>query len=252
MTDILYSYPKSSCQITACEKACDTNGSFEGQSTVTSLGIPSCIDDSSFMCGDSVPFGTMHQPYNQKKGYKYLNSEIARTGFARDFRRVDCKDQTICPQLYVSTDPRLIDPRRNSMLSLDRPPYDSSVPMGQVYAEPTLQNYGVGYTDYSSIKTGHIQYYVDNELEGAYYSPNFSTTVNVKQFVYKDPMDVYKPQYYREPLVENRHLNVNKSSWNGQLSWIHDSQEQRQDIMARQMVPMNQNRYQSRYSISPL
>jgi len=246
MTDILYNYPKSSCQSTACVKQCDPV-TFEGQTTITSLGIPSCTDDSSFVCSDSVSFGTIHQPYDKKPEYKYLNGTIAQTGFASDFRRVNCKSQGNCPQVYVSTDPRLIDPRRASMIALDRPPYDSSVPMDQVYTDPTLQNYGAGYTDYSSIKTGHIQYYVDSELDGAYYNPNFPTTTSVKQVVYKDPMDVYKPHYYREPLTGNSHLNVNRKSWNGQLSSISDSQEQRQDIMSRQMAIMNQNRYQARY-----
>jgi len=174
------------------------------------------------------------------------NAPISATSSNKNINRQDG-----CPPVtWVSNDARLLDVPRNSLLQLDRPPYNSGMFLHKdpytkensmkIYDEK-YKNYGQCYSDYSDITAGDIYYYVDKSREDAYYEPNFTIPMQTNGFVFKDPMDNFKPVYKRE-------VNKFPDETYSKLSWIRDSAFHREDIMAGQMAVANQQRYEPRYT----
>jgi hypothetical protein len=201
-----------------------------------------------FECYDRKPFRVDIEPKNEH-GYVNINPLVMRGKYANDFQQIDCSRNTACSKVqYASKDPRLISVAHGGqVLTLDRPPADSTPSPAQVSTDISLDKYGQGYRTYSDIDGGHIMYYIDKSRQDPFYTPLFSTSARAYGTLYRDPMGVYKPQYDREPLKCNDPLNTTKDSYEGGLSWIQDSQEHRQDLLAKQLRKRNQERWEPRW-----
>lgn len=244
MADIVYDYPQSSCQCYNCSKK---NYHFPTSGVPTNLSVRNCNISSYYDCFDRRPFKQAIEPH-LKEGFNIYNPEVALQSYAPEFQKIACKNDKDCSTVYISTDPRLIDVPRSQLLPLDRPPYDDTVKLENVYTDKTLRRYGKDYRTYSDINAGQITYYTDKSIEDAFFQPNFSTSATMVGTMYKDPMGAMKPQYDRYPLKCDNHLNTDKDSYDGGLSWISDSMEFRQDLMAKQMRKSNQTRWSPRWT----
>ena len=65
---------------------------------------------------------------------------------------------------------------------------------------------------------------------------------------YQDPMNAMKPYYHRVPLVRDDPIGPERDVYSGCLSWIQDSNEQREDIMALQLSGQNRSKWSSRWA----
>ena len=173
---------------------------------------------------------------NSKCGYQNLNPETLTNMYDLDYYPVG-KD------LFGSSDPRLISTAHDGMkLTLDRPPIFGEVRLKDIYVEPTLENYGKRYKNYSDIKAGQIMYYFDKSIEDTYFHPIFENDAVALGRNYVDPMNSYKPSYERIPIRKNQPL------YPGGLSSIADIDEHREDIISLQMRPQNRTKYSARWT----
>jgi hypothetical protein len=180
------------------------------------------------------------------KGYTYLNT-LSSQDFNPDFNKVNCPESSRCKTVYFAQDARLFDPRRNSLIKLDRPPFSSNFfttnnPANyfSIYSKK-FNEYGRPYRSYADINLGDILYYTDHETEDAYNAPNFTIPAQVDGVLFRDPMGALKPTYVRS-IVSKPDECYNK------LSWIRDSAMHREDIMAGQMSQRNQQRRAPRWN----
>jgi len=231
------------------QRGLKNNPVFKEQVEPKNTGECSNISMGPYGCYDFSEVNGAHNPYAgpNRKGYSYMNRPSAQD-YNPDFYQVDC------PQggtVYFAQDARLFDPRRNSLLKLNRPPYSSNffttnndmIPEDyySIY-QPKFDQFGAKvYEGYGDIKTGDINYYISHETEDAYNRPNFTIPSQVQGVLYKDPMGALKPTYVRK-VVQKPDGNYNK------LSWIRDSAMHREDIMAGQMAQMNQQRWTPRWT----
>jgi hypothetical protein len=125
-------------------------------------------------------------------------------------------------------DPRLISAAHSGdRLLLDAPVRDGGVAMKDVPA--CRAGYAMNYPSLASIGGGDITYYYDAAIGRPFIKPLFDDSL-VARLAYVDPMGAYKPHYYRDS---------DKVSGPG-LTWLRDSQYQREDILARQIWRRNQ------------
>jgi len=159
--------------------------------------------------------------------------------------RVDLNGHVFTSKMTTdtSTDPRLLNASRNMRLRLSHAPIDGSVKESAMYDHRALQ-YGGVYTSYANIGSGQIVYYVDKSLQDAFPSPNFTEKVEIVKSVFTDPMGSVKTMYTRNQLnPENPLLHPQNSAKDYGLSFLRDTNQQREDIMASQMAVMNRNRW---------
>jgi hypothetical protein len=178
------------------------------------------------------------EPRNEH-GFITLNPSVMYDNYAKDFHRLKNSQ-------YTSSDPRLISPSYGGqVLKLDNPPVETDIHLDQLATDESLNNYGQGYSTYSDINAGNITYYIDKSIRDPFYSPNFTTPAYVYGKLYIDPMGAFKPRYERVPVKCNNPLDTKKNIYDGELSWIQDSGEHRQDLMSHQMSKQNQQKWSS-------
>lgn len=152
---------------------------------------------------------------------------------------------------YISpSDPRLINPIYNMMLRLDKPPTVGGLPLDKVYEkEEKTSTYGT----YRNIKLGDMRYYIDNSIKDALYKPVYDMPAIVDNIMYKDPMDNYKPQYIRKDSSVYTPSNSMNNTENPpllshhSLSFISDTSEAREQLIARQQLKNNQQKWSARW-----
>lgn len=149
---------------------------------------------------------------------------------------------------YVANDPRLVDVARGGYyMHLDVPPITGEVKLKDIYSDPVLDNYGKPvYRDYEDIKAGQVLYYVDPATGPPLIEPIFTNPAQTTGWLMQDPMGALKPYYCRKPLVYTNVYDTDHYK-PGELTWIRDSQESREDIMALQMDLMNRQKYSARW-----
>lgn len=133
------------------------------------------------------------------------------------------------------SDPRLVSEGHNGLkIQLDSLPINGEVSSRDVYKKRL--GYDQFYSSYSRIKGGQHEYYFDPQLARPFIPQLFSAgpEVNVMQ-MYIDPMGASKPHYCREKLGKNSGFC---------LSWLRDSTNHREDLLARQLWRRNQNNYE--------
>jgi len=214
--------------------------------SIYSCSIPKELDNYS----TSRAFLSSIQPNPVKHGYTILNPSAVKNKLATDFNYIEnCNPPVSCnKKQFMSMDPRLISVQHSGqVLSLDTPPITVDIPLDQISTDSSLDNYGQNYKDYSDVSAGQITYYIDKSQEDPFFLPNFATSANTKGYLYQDPMSSIKPQYTRQSLFENNRFKPTRSKFTGCLSSIEDSLSFREDLMARQMLKRNQQRYEPRY-----
>lgn len=98
------------------------------------------------------------------------------------------------------------------------------------------------YKSYKDITSGNILYYTENRPVSQIYStPVFTNDSVIVAQMYKDPMNSHKAQYQR---VQT------KNNLKNQLTFIQDTSEAREELIALQMRKMNENVYQSTWNIT--
>jgi hypothetical protein len=235
-------YPKSSCNCYDCEY---NDYKFPDSGYPTNMSVRNCNFSPYYNCYNKKPFKVQNEPDNLK-GFTYFNPDTLT--YDNTFEQVECpydKNKIV----YASTDPRLVGvPQGGQVQTLDRPPVNSAIKLADIYNE-NLRNYGKNYRTYTDIKSGQIVYYVDKEIQDAFFNPLFENNSTSVGTIYVDPMGSIKPQYDRIPIYNNNLLDTdNNTHYKGGLSWIQDSCESREDLIALQMRKHNQSRYEPRWT----
>jgi len=252
MTDRVYIYPQSSC---TCYN-CTTNKKYESVKNTngkpSNLSVRGCSVPSHFDCYNRKYVGTNTQPKDsQEMKINYINPQAYTQNYAKSFMAVDCKEPDACRQCpnpqYGSWDPRTWSATRNQYITFETPPLDGSIKLKDIYND-NLKGYGQNYQTYSDINAGQIVYYVDKSREDAYYRPLFNENVQVDTLVYKDPMDAMKPEYPRVTPYKNPITDESCNYGEYCLSFIKDTNMFREDILASNMVKINQQRWMPRWS----
>lgn len=244
MANVIYDYPKSSCNCYECTKK-DYN--FDTHGMPTNMSVRNCQTPKLFECYDKAPFRFDIEP-RDKKGIDVMNPQAMESKYSPDFQKINCPNAQGCNQTqYTSHDPRLFYTPYAQRLALDRPPIESSPKLSQLSTDKSLDNYGKNYTGYHDIDAGHIVYYINRERQDPFFSPLFTTSAYTYGTLYQDPMGAMKPVYTRTPLKYNNPLDTQKKSYEGGLSWMQDSMSHREDLLSRQMWRINQERYEPRW-----
>jgi len=235
-----FSYPQSSCDSYLFPP--------ESLSTVgpeTNLGIRN-INTKAFLHTDRQSLGSKIGPDPNAKGDVILNPQVRDENLAKDFFPVTCSLSGCDHIQYASEDPRLVNAAVPMTLTLNQPPATSSVSNQDIYS-PSLNNYGQNYKQYSDISAGQITYYIDDSIKAPFHSPNFTNQAVVSAQMYQDPMGGLKPQYTRSPIVKPPPVGSLRNCYEGCLSWIEDSQNQREEIMSTQISKSNNHKYSARW-----
>ncbi len=179
--------------------------------------------------------------YGSQNGIDSSGSDYVRintlTAWDTDFEKIPCVSEAArdtCNNVaFVSEDPRLVSPAHSGQrLALDSIPLNGKV---QVWETPYIAGYKPrGYNSYSDIKGGQNTYYYNKQLAVPFINELFIQPGLVVKENYIDPMDSYKPHYYRASMMDNKHC----------LSWIRDSQFHREDMMSKQIWNRNQTNYE--------
>ena len=173
------------------------------------------------------------------EGFDILNPNVIQSGLGQDFTQVS---NNCCA--FYSSDPRLIRQPTKTHLHLDKPAYDGNY--GNISLNEDFNKHenltkinDSNYQTYSDINYGQITYYIDKNIQEPYFKPNFTNKTCITHEIFEDPMGSIKPQYNRKKIYNNN----KKNKYNGNLSWLEDSLEHREDLMSLQMRKINQERW---------
>jgi hypothetical protein len=176
----------------------------------------------------------------KEQEYILLNPETLE--YDNRYYKVNCPRRSV----YFTQDPRLISSSRGGdPLPLDLPPINQGVKIKNVYTDLGFNN--TIYKDYSAIRSGDIMYYIDKSIAGAYYRPVFVNPSFVTGYDYIDPMGSVKPTYTRTPVHHENPLDVKANTYKTGLSFLDQTSEFREDIIAKQQSVHNQQKYSARY-----
>ncbi len=230
---------QSNCPCYQCE---DNQYLLKTQGYKTNIGAVDGEIPLAYACYSNIPFDFYN--IDQQHGYTVMNPQVLEN-HSIDLDKVTMPNiQGIDTIQYVSAyDSRL----RSSLHSgqhtiLDRPPQQCTIDGLTSTFNTDLDGYGKPVNTYSDINSGQIVYYVNNDQKNPFCYPNFSMPATVDKNMFKDPMGALKPQYNRNTSVASTHY---PQKYIGNLSWIQDSQDQREDIMSLQMRRRNQQRWET-------
>lgn len=180
------------------------------------------------------------QPMNTKDRIQRLGGRGSEYQ-TEQYINVKCPTSSGCSRGYLGLNPRTTSPFTGQRMILDKPNLTGEINPADLYTSK-FDNYG-RYSDYTNMKAGDIEYYIDDSLAGTYFKPNFVTKAHVEHAIVKDPMGIQRPDYRRTSCAQY--------SWDPCypdqcFSSTHDTLEYRQSIMASQMRKFNESRYMSR------
>lgn len=243
MANTFNNYPQSSTNSYECTK----NNYVFSEGVPTNMSVRNCDFPAYYECYDRKVFKKQIEPRNIE-GFVNLNPDAIRNQYDKSFSKINC--QNTGATFYGSSDPRLVSSFHNGQfLPLDKPPINGGqIKLADIYTDPTLQNYGKQYSSYMDVNAGDIVYYIDKSIQDAFYKPVYENNAYDTGVLYKDPMGSMKPQYLRQPVIGNNVLNTKRENYQHGLSWMEDSNEQREDIIARQQLKNNQQKYSARWT----
>lgn len=246
MAELLQNYPKSSCNCYNCESK---YYNFHENGIPTNMSVRDCNFSNYYDCDNKKLFKVQIEPRNLEN-YEFLNPYAISKSYDKNFIGVKGSDTKSYNNIvYTSNDPRLVSATHSGqILALDKPPINESINLDKIYTDPKMKYYGQKYNSYRDINAGQILYYIDKSIEDALYQPLFENNANVEGIMYKDPMGSMKPHYKRTPIKNQNLLETRHNNNHGELTWIRDSQETREDLMSRQMSKFNQQKYSSRWT----
>ena len=98
---------------------------------------------------------------------------------------------------------------------------------------------GKHYKSYNDIQGGYIKYFPKNRpIEQVYSKPIFTNINQVNAYKFQDPMGNIKPYY--DAIHDNKPKNI-------QLSFINDTSNNREELIALQMRKMNTVLYENKW-----
>lgn len=181
------------------------------------------------------------EPDFSKTGYDDLNAPCTISPF---FCPENTSSNDCANPVYVSNinDARIFDGARGILTKLDSVPLQTYYDLinDNVSLNPYLDGYGIGYRDYSQIKEGQVQYYVDKSLAQPFYDPVYAIPSQSIGYNWQDPMSSVKPQFLKSYPDTTKYSN---------LSAIDDTSKFREDIIARQQRTHNQRKYELVYDL---
>ena len=242
----IQNYPLSSCN---CYE-CDTNKYNFSSGVPTNMSVRNCdVSNPYYNCYNNRVFDQNIEPRLQPNEYTNLNPKAIDNLYDTSFKKIECDINEGCGKtVYISTDPRLISTSHSGqVLALDVPPLNGKVKLSEVYTDPRLQNYGRRYTSYEDVNAGQIEYYIDKHFDDAFYTPVYENPSFATSSILIDPMGSIKPQYNRVPVKNNNVMDTKRDNFDHKLSSLQDSNEHREDLMARQQRKNNQQNYQLRW-----
>lgn len=248
MTDKISDYPKSSCICYNCEN--NKLNALPEVGVPTNMSVRDCKSPNYFNCYDKQLFATQVLP-QPSSGYTILNPQSRLESYDKTFQKINCnsKGNGGSNTLFTSTDPRLISPiRGGQVMTFDRPPINYDISLDTINTDKTLSNYGRNYRSYADVNAGQIMYYIDKSREYPFYEPLFSKEATMKATLYQDPMGGVRPQYDRISSKKFCPLETTNQKYHCGSSFMEDTQEFREDIMARQMRKQNEQRYEPRWA----
>ena len=212
------------------------------------------IEPNNFMGSNHEYQGFDIKPFNYSKtqqnktGYNILNPQAYKNKYSKDFDRIQVEGQTV----YITSKPdgSVKSNFHNGQYTLMDVPYrDSGLAFSELdkmYSDE-FNEYKTGYRNYNNIEGGDIIYYTNKQNEEPFFSPVFSSDFSTTSVMYKDPMGGLTPQYIRKPNKDTNKITPRKT-FDYSLSWIEDSNEMREDIIARQLQKLNKNRWDQRWA----
>ena len=246
MTELIDNHPQSSCN---CYDCANKNYIFNNEGFPTNMSVRNNDFSNYYDCIDKKLFKNQIEPKNLN-GYTYINPYTISKSYDKNFQVIDDPTANKDGKVYISNDPRLISATHfGQMLELDRPPINEDVKLDEIYTNPNMKYYGQTYNSYSDINAGQIMYYIDKSIQDAEFEPIFTNNSVVKGTMFKDPMGAMKPQYNRTSIINTNLLDTKHNNYKDVgLSWIRDSQESREDLLALQMRKHNEQRYEPRWT----
>ena len=245
----IYDYKKSCCNCYNCNK------NFNPENGVpTNMSIRGCLYSNYDDCYTKQIFKVNQEPsdgFNSNISILNKNVYSDKTNKNYDAINSDTCPNSLCKgTTYLNSDPRLYNAAAGTWLQLDSPPVQVTNKIDSLNTDSSLNFYGQRYKSYADVNSGQISYYIDKDLEDAFYKPIFSKKVTDVGFLYKDPMGNIKPEYNRIVNEKYDRINGDPSDVTGEysLSFIKDSQYYREDLMAKQMWKHNQEKYSARWS----
>lgn len=251
MTDTIQLYPKSSCPCNSCKKEYKIPTNLPR----SNLAINGCKVSPYFDCYYKVSLGENLQPVpEQPYTITELNPQAYTDKLASGFGKVPCQGVDSAGVVncqdpnFISQDPRLFNSTRPDYLRLDRPPMSGDVKLKNIYNKK-YTNYGLGMKPYEMIDDGQIVYYIDSSIKDAFYKPVFSEPAIDQGVLYQDPMGAMKPEFTRKPIMNTENPTITTPiDYPYCLSFIQDSQSQREDIMSYQQRKNNQSKWSARWT----
>jgi len=225
-SNTVYDYHKSSCR---CYKCTQANYSNTTEGIPTNSSLLNCQTPAMFECYKNKLFRSDIEPRNEN-GYNLINPSVIE-----DNNSPNVVDTRLISSLHGG-----------QIMNLDRNPKNSGLNLNEIY-DSNLTNYGQRYGTYSNIDAGQILYYINKSHQDPFYSPVFSNSAQIDGYLYKDPMGSIKPEYNRVPLNHYDPFE-SRDNYDGTLSWIADSQEHRENLMASQMSKFNEQKWTSRWA----
>jgi len=131
---------------------------------------------------------------------------------------------------WFSSDPRLVN-ITGDRIFFSEPPQEGRRGFSPSNEKKIFTN------GYSGLTSGQIKYYIDSEINRPFIKPVFlKTCESCEPLEFIDPMSVSKPQYFF-PSIQNG------KTWKQNLSWIENSIKYREDLISRQLLKSNQNKF---------
>jgi hypothetical protein len=259
----VYDYAKSSCNKPF--NCYDCNKPFNPEGGVpTNMSIRGCSYSNFADCYEKQLFKLQQEPdddCNSRKSCDRLNSpNILRLNESvysdktnntyNAINSENCINSPCEGTTYFNSDPRLYNAAAGTWMQLDSPPVQVTNKIDSLNTDSSLDFYGQRYRSYADVNSGQILYYIDKEIENAFYKPIFSKKVTDIGFLYKDPMGNLKPEYNHVPNEKYDRINGDPCDVAGEygLSWMKDTQYHREDLLAKQMWKQNQEKYSARWS----
>ena len=114
--------------------------------------------------------------------------------------------------------------------------------LNQIYTYTGANDYKTKtYNNVTEIKSGYIEYYPkQRQIQNVYTEPNFVNNMRIDANLYFNPMGSTMPEY-------NRTMTKNNLKKPDQLTWIQDTNENREELMSLQMRKMNRSMYETKW-----
>ena len=213
----------------------------------SNLSVPNCNFTDNYQGYSEIPFAYSERPKNQV-GYNILNPQLVKNKYDTDFDRIKVDGK--CVYITSVPDGSVKSSKNDGQYTLLNVPIGDAglglKNLDKMYTDESFNNYKTGYRQYSEIQGGDITYYVNKQNAEPFFSPVFSGDFNTTSVMYKDPMGGLRPQYLRYSNSSTNKI-TNRNSFEYNLSWIEDSNEYREDLLAKRIQKLNQNRWDARW-----